>query len=638
MTSDLLVPTVASSGTLGTSTSPTFGNKSVGSLQGLLIFLCQEASKLPARNYSSIGTSRKRLSQTVSLLQTIQTSWELERPCNTTAKGTDVHVLVRNSRRFLGKWCGILEGAEILYALLRDDCCNTTDSRSTEKEDLCSQWPSVLPKYLSNGNGTRTYCPSRASALELVEDHAMTIAGKSWIERIRSRFTNLNKSLNFSPNSSLCRPKICLFEFRRQVTMKISSAVVELVESLSDALDVASLIVGLMAKNQNATKSRSTQVSPKAIPLNVSVALKVVFTAWTNNATSSGDCHHTQWCEGARIVLPLLENKTFLKRSRICRIKHLVSILCRTSSFLSTANASKNVIQSRRPRSDTSSPICPSVPLLCTDLLKLDCSDKRFVPTKRSQFSFSPNASLFRHLSKVLGPSMIDRNASDLTLLNRCRLSCTIGEEHKSTSQWVLTIFLHLTDVLFCLASLLSFYLLVVSKKNRYRMTRNPRAAIYVPLGRVPGYVYRSFCRALHTKGRILVQRRWKSGYGQRRGQLSLPYDGYPDDVIVDLNRNLFLWAIVVWMRTLMSAEQLQRVCEDVIFLGLTKDGLVEVSVAFFALCFVKHSYDWAAHAPYPSVSKDYQAARRDQFFFQSSASQQRCLRRDREKRKKKCL
>ena len=29
-----------------------------------------------------------------------------------------------------------------------------------------------------------------------------------------------------------------------------------------------------------------------------------------------------------------------------------------------------------------------------------------------------------------------------------------------------------------------------------------------------------------------------------------------------------------------------------------------------------QHSYDWAAHAPYPSVSKDYQAARRDQFFF----------------------
>ena len=307
-TFDLAASIVASSVPTGTSTSPSFGNKSVGSLQSLLMILRQEASKLPASKDTSIETSRRRLNQTVSLLQTIQTSWELERPCNTTAKGTDVHVLVRNSRRFLGKWCGILEGAEILYELLRDDCCNTTDSRSTEKEDLCSQWPRVFPKYFTNGNRMRTHCPSRASVSELFEDANRTIAGKSWIEQIRSRFTNLSESLNFSPNNSLCEPKICLFEFRRQVTITISSAVVQLVESLSDALDVGSLIVDLMAKNQNATQPRPVidnestrdQVSSQAKLLNVSLSLNIAFTALTNKATSPSDCDHTQWCEGAR--------------------------------------------------------------------------------------------------------------------------------------------------------------------------------------------------------------------------------------------------------------------------------------------------------------------------------------------------
>ena len=486
-TFDLAASTVASSVPTGTSTSPSFGNKSVGSLQSLLMILRQEGSKLPASKDTSIDheTSRRRLSQTVSLLQTIQTSWELERPCNTTAKGTDVHVLVRNSRRFLGKWCDILEGAEILYELLRDDCCNTTDSRSTEKEDLCSRWPRVFPKYFTNGNGTRTYCPSRASVSELFEDANMTIAGKSWIEQIRSRFTNLSESLNFSPNvnNSLCKPKICLFEFRREITITISSAVVELVESLSDTLDIGSLIVDLMAKNQNATQPRPVidnestrdQVSSQAKLLNVSLSLNIAFNALTNKATSPSDCDHTQWCEGARMVLPLLENKTFLKQSRIRRMKHSVSILCRASSFLSTANMTKNMVQSRRLRSDTSSLACPSMPPLCTDLLTTDCSDKRLFQTSRSQFSVSPNALLYRYLLKVLRSSVIDQNTSNFTFPTHCRLSCTVGEEYKSISQWVLAIFLYITDAVFCFAMILSFYLLIVSKKNRYRMTRNPR-------------------------------------------------------------------------------------------------------------------------------------------------------------------
>ena len=278
-------------------------------------------------------------------------------------------------------------------------------------------------------------------------------------------------------------------------------------------------------------------------------------------------------------------------------MKHSVSILCRASSFLSTANTTKNMVQSRRLRSDTSSLACPSMLPLCTDLFTTDCSDKRLFQTDRSQFSVSPNALLYRYLLKVLRSSVIDQNTSNFTFPTHCRLSCTVGEEYKSISQWVLAIFLYITDAVFCFAMILSFYLLIVSKKNRYRMTRNPRRPyLYLWGMALVTFTVRAAGRYIpkegfwcNADGSLVLGNAEASSLCRMMATLLVSSTTF-------LSFSL-LWAIGVWMHTLTKTERMQRVSEDVVFLGLTKEGLLEVGVVFIALCTFVYS---AFYGPIP--------------------------------------
>ena len=586
------------------STSSTTGLEKKGCplSKDLWVILLQEAREFVASNHTLAESSRRQWSRTADLLQITQSNWELIRVCNTTAEGTNRAAL--HPGRLWGELYCALEGAEILYEILKGNCCKKINHR--KRNDGCSQTPCVLPEFSSNAPSQETtFSPAQTITSKSAEDSELVTTAKRWLEQVKLRYSKLNEACESTheyPHMSRCDSVLgegifAANQSRQQVTAIISSAVTNFVQYLEDCLHIGILLADLKARNQNDLQSRLHLENGSAGHLEVSFSVNVALTSLKKTALDASDCKRQRWCADASEILSSLESIGLLRGARIKSMAHSLSVLCGARRSDLTRNTSKTASGSESPRLNDNFPSCPASSSMCTKLLNLKCSNKQFVCTKRALFSFSVEAMVHRYVSKVLGNSFIAPNASRTAAPVFCRLSCSLGKATTSLQQ-ALTVSFYISDALCGIAFVLSIYLLLVSKRNRLRMTRNPRRP-YLYLC----YLF-TFVHFLQAAGRYVP----KDGFwcnsdgslvmGSEEANLFCRAISTLTNGTVVLRGVTFLWAVRVWLGTVKNAESTQRVTDQVVLLGLTKDELLEVGVIVFSLVSVAYCSYFGAALP----------------------------------------
>ena len=589
--------------TVSTSSTTGFEKKGAGCplSKDLWVILLQEAREFVASNYTLAESSRRQLNRTAYLLQITQSNWELIRVCNTTAEGTNRAAL--HPGRLWGELYCALEGAEVLYEILKGNCCNKINHR--KRNDGCSQTPCVLPEFSNAPSQETTVSPAQTITSKSAEDSELVTTAKRRLEQVKLRFSKLIeacKSTHEYPHMSRCDSVLgegifATNQSRQRVTAIISSAVTNFVQYLEDCLHIGILLADLKARNQNDLQSRLHLENGSAGHLEVSFSVNVALTSLKKTALDASDCKRQRWCADASEILSSLESIRLLRGARIKSMAHSLFVLCGARSSDLTTNTSKTASGSESPRLNDNFPSCPASSSMCTKLLNLKCSNKQFVCTKRALFSFSVEAMVHRYVSKVLGNSFIAPNASSTAAPVFCRLSCSLGRATTSLQQ-ALTVSFYISDGLCGIAFVLSIYLLLVSKRNRLRMTRNPRRP-YLYLC----YLF-TFVHFLQAAGRYVP----KDGFwcnsdgslvmGSGEANLFCRTISTLTNGTVVLRGVTFLWAVRVWLGTVKSAENTQRVTDQVVLLGLTKDELLEVGVTVFSFVSVAYCSYFGAAPP----------------------------------------
>ena len=481
----------------------------------------------------------------------------------------------------IGKWTKVLEGAERLLQIL-DSCflpslgnisvCTASASRTAEGAQHSR---SNLEMTTVQGNASEREAGKKPA---LRNTKQQLVAIQAWAKHLENHFSliqNISRDtmhLTGTNVSLQCQLPGWQKNSLAQNLNTLSAAVSDLLRIFTDLHDFGLLLNELRHwKGPVRLSSRRRNYYALRSYTEVTFFLTKAISSLDGARNTFKTCQSKRFCQDAKKTLVYLDRLPFILSAKRLQLEYLVSLACQIVSKQEGKGTGNDFSRGEKA--------CPAMGgPICVDTLILNCTEDVWVRTSNPHSSFSPELSHHDYIVRTIGFSLIDQNWSTSVSKPWCRLTCKPGPYWPKLHQWTREIAAHVINTILLLFVLLSCYLLLFNKRNRYRMTNNPRRA----------YLYLNVCGVVNhfvlSQGLYTPQEIWCNSDG------SLVMDSDDASVGCKLQASVkiathfmltsaLVWAVYLWIRTMIDLQKKHKIEQEVYCLGLTVQELVEVAV-----------------------------------------------------------
>ena len=481
----------------------------------------------------------------------------------------------------IGKWAQVLEGAERLLEILHS-CFAYSFANQSECTALANKSPgsaNFSRHQFKMATLQRNASERKAGKNQTLTDTKQQLAAiRAWANRLEDPFSLVQNTSRDELQTTLTNVSLqCQLSGLQKISLAanlktFSAAVADLLRIFADLHDFGILLNEL--RNWNGplgpSSGRKNGRAPRSYD-EVTFLLTDTISSLDGPRNTSQTCQVERFCTDAKKTLVYLDRLPFILPAKRLQLKYLLFLVCKNES-----GQERNYSGDKFSSGETA---CPAIGgPICVDSLILNCTEDVWVRTSNPRSSFSPELSHHDYIVRTIGSSFIDRNWSKSVSKPWCRLMCKPGHYWPKAYQLMRRVVTHVLNAILLLFVLLSCYLIFSNKRNRYGMTKNPRRA----------YLYINVCEMLNqymfTLGLYTSDGTWCNSDG------SLVVDSEDASVGCKLQASVKLamdvlfitalvWAVLLWIRTMIDLQNTHKIEQEVYCLGLTAQELIEVAV-----------------------------------------------------------